>query len=95
MLPGKHTAVRDSVSNHAPVWVVFDDGELELTAFDGSEHDAINNTTDCINLTDATVDQLAELSNVGPVRAERIIEVQPWERDRQHDQSQWPRCCQH
>lgn len=79
LLPGKHTAVRDSVSDHAPVWVAFGDGELELTAFDGSEYDAANNTAYCINLNNATADELAELPNVGPVRAERIIALQPWE----------------
>ena len=79
LLPGEHTAVRDSVSDHAPVWVAFGDGELELTGFDGSAYVAANNTAYCINLNDATSDQLAELPNVGPVRAKRIIEMQPWE----------------
>ena len=50
-----------------------------MTAFDGSEYDAANNSTYCINLNDATADQLAELPNVGPVRAKQIIEMQPWE----------------
>ncbi|WP_085920429.1 helix-hairpin-helix domain-containing protein [Halomonas sp. CSM-2] len=78
LLPGEHTAVRDSVSDHAPVWVALSGAELELTAFDGSAYEAANDSVYCIDLNDATAKQLDELPNVGPARADQIIDMRPW-----------------
>jgi endonuclease/exonuclease/phosphatase family metal-dependent hydrolase len=78
LLPGDHVAVRDSVSDHAPVWVALGSAELELTAFDGSAYEAANDPVYCIDLNDATAAQLTELPNVGPARAGQIIEMRPW-----------------
>ncbi|BBI70534.1 hypothetical protein HAALTHF_05230n [Vreelandella aquamarina] len=46
--------------------------------FLGAAYEAANDPTYCIDLNEATAEQLAELPNVGPVRAEHIIEMRPW-----------------
>lgn len=79
LLPGEHVAARGTVSDHAPIWITLGNAELELTAFDGSAYEAANDPVYCIDLNDATAEQLTELPNVGPVRAERIIEMRPWD----------------
>lgn len=78
LLPGDHVTVRGSVSDHAPVWVALGGAGLELTVFDGSAYEAANNERYCIDLNEATADQLAELPNVGSGRAEQIINMRPW-----------------
>lgn len=73
-----HVTLRDTVSDHAPVWIALGGATLELTAFDDSAHESANDEVYCIDLNEATADQLSELPNVGPVRAEQIIEMRPW-----------------
>lgn len=77
LLPGEHASVRKSVSDHAPIWVALGNADMELTTFDGSAYETANDAS-CIDLNDATADQLAELHNVGPARAKQIIELRPW-----------------
>lgn len=78
LLLSDHLTVRDSVSDHAPVWVALGGAELELKAFDGSGYEAANDAVYCIDLNEANVDQLSELPNVGPMSAEQIIDMRPW-----------------
>lgn len=78
LLPSDHVTVRSSVSDHAPVWAALGDAELELKAFDGSTYEAANDAVYCIDLNEATAEQLAELPNVGPARADQIIDMRPW-----------------
>jgi endonuclease/exonuclease/phosphatase family metal-dependent hydrolase len=75
-----HVTLRDTVSDHAPVWIALGDATLELTAFDDSTFESADDEVYCIDLNEATVDQLSELPNVGPVRAGQIIEMRPWGR---------------
>lgn len=75
-----HFTLRDTISDHAPVWIALGDARLELTAFDGSAYESANDEVYCIDLNEATVDQLSELPNVGPARAGQIIEMLPWAR---------------
>jgi len=75
-----HVTLRDTVSDHAPVWIALGDAPLELTAFDDRTFEPTNDEVYCIDLNEATVDQLSELPNVGPVRAGQIIEMRPWGR---------------
>ncbi|WP_417421283.1 helix-hairpin-helix domain-containing protein [Halomonas sp.] len=74
-----HVTARDVISDHAPVWFALGKAELTLTAFDGNTYEAANDEVYCINLNHATTEQLDELPNVGPVRAEQIIDMRPWE----------------
>ncbi|WP_311946573.1 helix-hairpin-helix domain-containing protein [Halomonas piscis] len=79
LLPGDHADARDRISDHAPIWIALGDTDIELTAFDGSAYEAAANDANyCIDLNDATADQLTELANVGPARAKQIIEMRPW-----------------
>ena len=71
--------MRESVSDHAPVWISLGEAELTVTAFNGNEYTAANEDSFCLDLNEATVDQLAELPNVGSVRAEQIISKRPWD----------------
>lgn len=79
LLPGEHVSVRNSVSDHAPIWVALGDADMELTAFDGSAYKAANDAVYCIDLNEASADQLTELHNVGPARARQIITLRPWD----------------
>ena len=79
LLPGSHIDVRESVSDHAPVWISLGEAELTVTAFNGNEYTAANEDSFCLDLNEATVDQLTELPNVGSVRAEQIISKRPWD----------------
>lgn len=79
LLPGDHVAARDAVSDHAPIWIALGDADMELMAFDGSAYEAANEAVYCIDLNEASADQLAELHNVGPARAQQIIELRPWD----------------
>lgn len=78
LLPGDHVTVRGTVSDHAPVWIAWGEAELMLTAFDGTVYEAANDPVYCIELNEDSAGQLTELPNVGPVRAEKIIDMRPW-----------------
>lgn len=79
LLPDDHSAARDAVSDHAPIWVTLGDADMELMAFDGSAYEAANDAVYCIDLNEASADQLTELHNVGPARARQIITLRPWD----------------
>ncbi|TDV88017.1 helix-hairpin-helix protein [Halomonas alkaliantarctica] len=72
--------LRDTVSDHAQVWIALGDATLELMAFDDNAYESANDEVYCIDLNEATAGQLSELPNVGPVRAGQIIEMRPWGR---------------
>ncbi|KJD19873.1 helix-hairpin-helix domain-containing protein [Vreelandella aquamarina] len=78
LLEADHVTARSIVSDHAPVWLALGTAELQLSSFLGAAYEAANDPTYCIDLNEATAEQLAELPNVGPVRAEHIIEMRPW-----------------
>lgn len=78
LLPGDHVAARETVSDHAPIWIALNDAQLELTAFDGNAYEAANDAVYCIDLNEASAEQLAKLPNVGPARAEQVIDMRPW-----------------
>lgn len=80
LFEGDHVTLRVTVFDHAPVWIALGDATLELTAFDENAYESANEEVYCIDLNEATVGQLSELPNVGPVRAGQIIEMRPWGR---------------
>ncbi len=75
-----HVTLRDTVSDHAPVWIALGDATLELMAFVDNAYESANDEVYCIDLNEATADQLSELPNLGPARAGQIIEMRPWGR---------------
>ncbi|MCC5902733.1 MAG: helix-hairpin-helix domain-containing protein [Halomonas sp.] len=74
-----HVTARGIISDHAPVWIALGNSKLHLTAFDGRAYKAANEPVYCIDLNDATAEQLAELPNVGSARAAQIIDMRPWD----------------
>jgi len=80
LFEGDHVTLRDTVSDHAPVWIALGDATLELAAFDDRTFEPANDKVYCIDLNEATADQLLVLPNVGPDRAGQIIKMRPWGR---------------
>lgn len=74
-----HEEARDVVSDHAPVYITIGDGgaRFESMAPSGGEV-ASASTASCIDLNSASASRLDELPNVGPVRAEDIINGRNW-----------------
>ncbi|WP_017431415.1 helix-hairpin-helix domain-containing protein [Vreelandella jeotgali] len=79
LLPGDHVEARDRISDHAPIWIALGDTSMELMTFDGDAYEAANDAVYCIDLNEASADQLTELHNVGPARARQIITLRPWD----------------
>lgn len=80
-----HEQARKTVSDHAPVYIALGDAELRLTSFDGmsttggAAASAANDAQyGCIDLNDATLDELDTLPHIGPKRAEAILKQGPW-----------------
>lgn len=73
-----HLTSRKIISDHAPVWLSLGDAELVPSTFAGA---ALVRTpdTNCIDLNQAPIDQLTSLPNIGPARANDIVDLRPWE----------------
>lgn len=80
-----HAQARDHISDHAPVYVVLGQAMVSTAPFPGV-HAAPDGATDgrqpkvvCIDLNKAPVEQLTQLTHIGPSRAAAIIQGRPWE----------------
>lgn len=83
-----NAAVRNLVSDHAPVYFVFDGatqkypmrvGEIRTPVWDHADETRTASVTpDCIDLNEATERQLTALPGIGEVRAQQIVEGRPW-----------------
>lgn len=79
MLGIDHATARDIVSDHAPIYLTTGDaparfaGVEELAGEGGQSAEA-----SCIDLDTATLVELDRLPNVGPARAQDIIDGRPW-----------------
>lgn len=80
-----HEVARKTVSDHAPVYIALGDAKLQLTAFDGmtitqaqTKTAANDGNYDCIDLNNASQQELDDLPHIGPKRAEAIAEQGPW-----------------
>ena len=73
-----HEEARDIVSDHTPVYITVGGAEPEFTALEGVTVDQ-GAGPQCIDLNDASASRLDELPQVGPARAEDIIDARPYE----------------
>ncbi|QFT86675.1 Endonuclease/Exonuclease/phosphatase family protein [Halomonas sp. THAF12] len=74
-----HEQARDVVSDHAPVYITLGDASARFVSLALSDADvASTRSSDCIDLNSASASQLDELPNVGPARAEDIIDGRSW-----------------
>ncbi|CAM3780964.1 endonuclease/exonuclease/phosphatase family protein [Vreelandella rituensis] len=78
-----HTDARDSVSDHAPVWVALGNADYRLPertrASINTRAEAANDARyDCVDLNRSDADALDRLPHIGPARAEDIIRMRPW-----------------
>lgn len=75
-----HEQARETVSDHAPVYVIFEGADLNLTAAASTSFDTSQTAANdaCIDLNRSSADKLADLPHIGPSRAARIIEMRPW-----------------
>lgn len=80
MLGITHEQARDSVSDHAPVYLLLGNGQLNLG--DSRPRTRISASTSrnsqCIDLNRSTANALDALPHIGPARASDIIEGRPW-----------------
>lgn len=74
-----HEEARDLVSDHAPVYIALNGAELDHQAASYVTNSSPNEASrNCIDLNSASAEQLGTLPNIGPVRADDIIEGRPW-----------------
>ncbi len=77
LLGMSHEEARDIVSDHAPVYITLGDASPGFESVTRSDH-PVAITSDCIDLNNASAGQLDELPNVGPARAQDIINGRDW-----------------
>ncbi|MDN3525622.1 helix-hairpin-helix domain-containing protein [Halomonas sabkhae] len=70
-----HEQARDVVSDHAPVYI----GVGDVGIVDLDETTSTDSGPRCIDINEATVSRLDELPQVGPARADDIIDARPFE----------------
>ena len=77
-----HEEARDLVSDHAPVYVALNGAKLDRQAVNDATISIVSGddaaSRSCINLNSASAEQLDTLPNIGPARAENIIQGRPW-----------------
>ncbi|MCM2132240.1 helix-hairpin-helix domain-containing protein [Larsenimonas rhizosphaerae] len=67
---------RSTVSDHAPIYMTIGDAKPGFASAKGQPANAPK--SDCIDLNTGSARELDELPNVGPARAQAIIEGRPW-----------------
>lgn len=74
-----HNEVRDTVSDHAPVYLTLGNAELTPISFEDGEVTSLSSTEpSCVDLNTASASELDTLPHIGPARAQDIIELRPW-----------------
>lgn len=91
LLPITHIESRARVSDHAPVYITFGTATINPIPFTGDlpashEQPAQVTTSNCIDLNTAPASQLTQLPQIGPARANSIIDGRPWHHPRELQQ---------
>lgn len=76
-----HKQARDSVSDHAPIYVTFGDVRVDTTPLRTSrttQSGSDSTQRACVDVNRASADRLETLPQVGPSRAQDIISGRPW-----------------
>jgi len=82
-----HEQARDTVSDHAPVYLLLDGAQLHDAAASAADRRQGSNKQrqpaagggDCTNLNRAPASALEAITHIGPERAEAVVEGRPWE----------------
>lgn len=74
-----HEQARDTISDHAPVYLALGKARVDTAATERVSHQNTRQTKNCIDLNRASITQLNDLPHVGEARAEAIIALRPWE----------------
>lgn len=77
LVPLSHVDSRSRISDHAPVYVGLDGGEVTPTTFDGKPMKNPSTKT-CIDLNESSARELERLPRIGEARAGDLVEGRPW-----------------
>ncbi|RKR06433.1 helix-hairpin-helix protein [Kushneria sinocarnis] len=69
---------RSTVSDHAPVYLSLGDAEPGFTSAEAGG-DSDGSASNCIDLNSGSAERLDALPNIGPARAQDIIDGRPWQ----------------
>lgn len=81
IVPLSHVESRSRISDHAPVYVGLDGARVSRQKMNGKLAGTApaKPTRQCIDLNKATAKVLDRLPNIGPARAQAIIQGRPWD----------------
>ena len=75
----EHSEARDTVSDHAPVYLTLGSAEITPVSLEDGEITAMPSAVpSCVDLNPASATELEPLPYIGPARAQDIIELRPW-----------------
>ncbi|WP_233350292.1 helix-hairpin-helix domain-containing protein [Kushneria phosphatilytica] len=69
---------RSTVSDHAPIYLTIGDAKPGFSSSETSG-DSSGSAADCIDLNSSSAERLDVLPNIGPARAQDIIDGRPWQ----------------
>ncbi|MGP9551822.1 endonuclease/exonuclease/phosphatase family protein [Halomonas sp. AOP42-D1-22] len=75
-----HEEARETVSDHVPVWIGLNGGDIKLpeTELYEVERPVAMGAEGCIDINQSSQEELVQLPHVGEARAVNIVEGRPW-----------------